>query len=173
MKRLLHAALALVVTSAATPAAAEWRLDDGVAIVEPSQTNANIELIALMCGDPVQIEIYARGGPVMPADQEVVADYFYKPGKVLASVDGQQFRLVAAGSDGAVVLFGEGSKAQNYMGDVPRALVEALKGGNTLTLGFDVTPANNADGSAHETIAVFPLDGSRAAIETALAGCGG
>lgn len=159
---------------AAFPAhAAEWRVDEGVAIMEPAQTNANIELVALMCGDPYQFEVYARGGPVMPDGQEVAADYFYKPGKVRAVVDGQAFKLVAAGSDGAVVLFGEGSRAQNYMGDVPRSLVEALKGGETLTLGFDVTPANNADGSPFETLAVFPLTGSRVAIETALAGCGG
>lgn len=175
MKKLA-AVLSLVASMplAASPAfAAEWRLDDGVAIVEPAETNSNIELVALMCGDPYQLEIYARGGPVQPAGQEPAADYFYLPGKVRASVDGQAFKLVAAGSDGAVVLFGEGGKAQNHMGDVPRALVEALKGGQAFTLGFDITAAANADGSPFETVAVFPLTGSRAAIETALAGCGG
>lgn len=159
--------------AATQPSAADWRLDNGVAISEPSQTNSNMELVALMCGDPYQLEIYARGGPVMPADQEVAADYFYKPGKVLATVDTQSFKLAAAGSDGAVVLFGEGNAAQNYLADLPRALVEALKGGTTLRIAFDVTPARNLDGTPHETVAVFPLDGSRAAIETALAGCGG
>ena len=157
----------------ASPAAAEWRLDNGVAIVEPSETNSNMELIALMCGDPYQLEVYARGGPVMPADQEVAADYFYKPGKVLATVDGQSFKMTAAGSDGAVVLFGEGSAAQNHMADVPKALIEALKGGTTLRIAFDITDAKNSDGSPHETIAVFSLEGSREAIGTALAGCGG
>lgn len=163
----------LALLAGASAASDEWRLDDGVAIVEPSATNSNMELVAVLCGEPVQIEVYARGGPVMPADQELAADYFYKPDRVRATVDGQSFKLVAAGSDGAVVLFGQGSAAQNYLGDLPRALIEAMKGGTTLTLGFDITAANNADGSPFETIGVFPLDGSRAAIETALAGCGG
>lgn len=170
--RFLLAALAAPLMLA-TPAAAEWRLDNGVAIVEPAETNANIELVALMCGDPYQLEVYARGGPVMPADQEIEVDYFYKPGKVLATVDGQSFRLAAAGSDGAVVLFGEGSAAQSYLGEVPKALIEAMKGGSTLRLAFDVTAASNADGSPHETVAVFPLTGSRDAIQAALATCGG
>jgi hypothetical protein len=170
MKRALAVLLTL---AAASPAYAQWRLDEGVAIVEPGETNSNIELLALMCGEPFQLEVYARGGPVMPADQEVAADYFYKPGMVRATVDAQTFRLTAAGSDGAVVLFGEGSAAQNYMGPLPRPMIEALKGGKVFTLAFDITAAKNADGSPHETVATFPLTGSREAIEQALAGCSG
>ncbi|MBX3530417.1 MAG: hypothetical protein KF849_07405 [Rhizobiaceae bacterium] len=171
MKKTLITALTLSVLS--FPALAEWRLDNGVAIVEPTQTNSNIELVAVLCGDPFQIEVYARGGPVQPADQEVAADYFYKPGKVRAAVDGQLYPLAAAGSDGAVVLFGEGSAAENYLGRLPFPMIETMKSGKLFTLAFDITPAKNADGSAYETVAVFPLDGSRAALDQALGSCGG
>lgn len=171
MKKTLLAALAL--SALPLPALAEWRLDNGVAIVEPSQTNSNIELVAVLCGDPFQIEVYARGGPVQPADQEVAGDYFYKPDKVRATVDGQIYRLAAAGSDGAVVLFGEGNAAESYLGRLPLPMIEALKSGKVFTLAFDITPAKNADGSAHETVAAFPLDGSRAALDQALGSCGG
>ncbi len=173
MKTLLSSAALAAMFIAIAPAHAQWRLDNGVAIVEPAETNSNMELVALVCGDPYQLEVYARGGPVQPADQEVAADYFYKPNKVRATIDGQAFKLTAAGSDGAVVLFGEGSKAQSYMDKLPAALVQALMAGKTLTLGFDITAANNADGSPFETIAVFPLTGSREAIEATLSACGG
>jgi hypothetical protein len=172
MKRLIPAT-ALSLLLAAAPALAEWRLDEGVAISDPTSTNSNIELVALMCGDPFQFEVYARGGPVMPADQELVADYFNKLGRVRGTVDTQDFKLVAGGSDGAVVLYGEGSAAEGYLGDLPRALVTALRTGKVFTLGFDITEAKNADGSPFETIAVFDLAGSDAAIGEALAGCGG
>jgi hypothetical protein len=172
MKRLLLAT-SIPLLLAAAPALAEWRLDEGVAISDPASTNSNIELVALMCGDPFQLEVYARGGPVMPADQELVADYFNKAGRVRASVDAQNFKLAASGSDGAVVLFGEGPAADGYLADLPRSLVTALRSGKVLTLGFDITEAKNADGSPFETIAVFDLAGSDAAIGEALAGCPG
>ena len=173
MKTILSAATALFTLGSLSPAAAEWRIDEGVAIVEPSETNSNIELVAILCGDPFQLEVYARGGPVLPADQEVEADYFYKPDRVRAIIDNQLYRLTAAGSDGAVVLFGEGSAAESYMGRLPFPMIETLKAGKTFTLAFDITPANNADGSPHETLAVFPLEGSRAALDQVLGTCGG
>ena len=176
MKKLLAALGALALSS---PAQAEWRLDAGGAIVEPSVTNSTMELLALLCGDPVQVEIYSRGGSVQPetADAEqpvaaqVQADYFYLPGKVQAVVDGRPFPLTAAGSDAAVVLFSEGTKAQSYMAPLRPDFIDALKTGKELTIGFDITPANGADGSPFETTAAFPLDGSAAVIEEALRGC--
>jgi hypothetical protein len=167
------AVLALALFAASTPVHAEWRLDEGVAIVEPSTTNGTVELLALMCGDPVHVEIYSRGGPVLPdGDDTAKAEYFYLPGKVRALVDSRPYPLAAAASDEAVVLFAEGSKAQNYLAPLRADFIEELKTGGELTLGFDITPANAADGSPFETTATFPLEGSRAAIDEALAGCG-
>jgi hypothetical protein len=158
-----------------TPSLAEWMLDNGVAIVAPTANNSTMELLAISCGDPIQVEVYSRGGPVRPepvVDDGAAADYFYLPGKVQARVDGQVFALVAAGSEAAVVLFGEGTAAQSHMADIDPAFVAALKTGTTLTLAFDVTPeANAADGTAHETMADFPLAGSSAALDAALASC--
>lgn len=167
MKKLLAAMIAL----SPSVAHAEWRLDEGVAIVEPAETNSTIELLAIMCGDPFQVEVYARGGPVMPDTGDVPAEYFYLPGKVRALVDTTAFPLTAAGSDSAVVLFGEGSKSASYMASIPIGLIEAFKGGTTVTLGFDITEATAADGSAFETYAVFPLEGSRGALDEALKEC--
>ena len=166
----------LIAALAAFPsqALAEWRLDNGVAIVSPAGNNSTMELLTVSCGDPFQVEVYSRGGPVRPepAEAGLEADYFYKPGKVQARVDGRAFPLTAAGSEAAVVLFGEGSAAQNYMTDIDPAFIAALRVGSMLTLAFDVTPeANAVDGTPHETMADFPLAGSAAAIDAALASC--
>lgn len=160
---------------AASPALAEWQVDNGVAIVSPTANNSTMELLAISCGDPYLVEVYSRGGPVRP-DAEggtpVEADYFYQPGKVEARIDGAAFALAAAGSDAAVVLFAEGTAAQNHLAPVARAFIEALKDGTVLVLAFDATPEPNAqDDSPHETVAEFPLAGSRAALDEALAGC--
>jgi hypothetical protein len=164
--------LALAMFAASTPVHAEWRLDEGVAIVEPTATNSTVELLALMCGDPVQVELYSRGGPVLPdADEAAKADYFYLPGKVRALIDGRPYPLAAGASDETVVLYAEGTKAENYMAPLRADFIEAMKSGAVLTLGFDVTPAAGADGSPFETTATFPLDGSRGMIDEALAGC--
>lgn len=168
MKRLI-ATLGAVLVSA--PALAEWRLDEGVAIVEPSQTNSTIELMALLCGDPVQLEIYSRGGPVMPDSGDVQADYFNLPGKVRAVVDNVPFPLAAGGADETVVLFAEGTKAEGYLAPLRPDFIDALKSGKEATLGFDITPGKAADGSAFETTATFPLEGAGAIIDQALAGC--
>lgn len=173
MKQRLAAGLVLgLALAAAGPAAAEWRVDNGVAIVAPAATNGTMELLAISCGDPYQVEVYSRGGPVRPEGAAAEADYFYKPGKVEARIDGAAFALAAAGSDAAVVLFAEGTAAQNHLAPVARAFIEALKDGTVLVLAFDATPEPNAqDDSPHETVAEFPLAGSRAALDEALAGC--
>ncbi|MBN9036544.1 MAG: hypothetical protein J0H53_10765 [Rhizobiales bacterium] len=164
---------AALLCALAAAAHAEWRLDEGVAIVEPTQTNGTVELLAVMCGDPVHVELYSRGGPVLPdGDAAAKAEYFYLPGKVRAMVDGQPFPLAAGASDETVVLFAEGTKAENYMAPLRADFIEAIKSGRELTLGFDVTPASGADGSPFETTATFPLEGSRGMIDQALAGCG-
>jgi hypothetical protein len=173
--------LALCATVAATATArAEWQVDNGVAIVAPTANNSTMELLAISCGDPYQVEVYSRGGPVRP-DPDTGAngggaaaetDYFYKPGKVEARVDGKRFALAAAGSEAAVVLFMQGKAAQSYLAPVTAAFIDALKDGASLTLAFDVTDAANAqDGTAYETTAEFPLAGSREALEEALASC--
>ena len=179
MKQLAKVGLAFAAAlaaffAAATPALAEWQVDNGVAIVAPAATNSTMELLAISCGDPYQVEVYSRGGPVRPegSDAAVATDYFYKPGKVEARIDGKAFALAAAGSDAAVVLFAQGNAGQNHLAPVAAAFIEALKGGTTLTLAFDVTgEANAQDGTAHETIAEFPLAGAREALEEALASC--
>ena len=53
-RRVVLTALALLMAAPAA-AMADWRVDEGVAIVEPTQTNANIELLAIslvgaLCG---------------------------------------------------------------------------------------------------------------------------
>lgn len=164
-------AAAMLLLSLTLPAFAEWRLDEGVAIVEPTETNGTIELLAVLCGDPVQVEIYSRGGPVMPETGDVPADYFNVPNKVRAVIDGRPFPLAAGGSEAAVVLFAEGSKAEGYLAPIRPDFVEALKSGSAMTLGFDITPENAADGSPFETFAVFPLEGSRAILDQALSSC--
>ena len=176
MKSLAAASLALVMAAgAASPALAEWQVDNGVAIVSPTANNSTMELLAISCGDPYLVEVYSRGGPVRPdADSgtPVEADYFYQPGKVEARIDGRTFPLAAAGSDAAVVLFAQGKASENHLAPVAAAFIEALKGGTLLTLAFDVTPdANAQDGTPHETVAEFPLAGSRAVLEEALASC--
>lgn len=165
------ASTAALLSAMAMPAHAEWRLDEGVAIVEPGETNSNMELLALSCGDPIQMEVYARGGPVMPDGQDVQADYFNVPGKVEAVIDGEVFPLAAGGSDSAVVLFQEGQKANGYLDPLGAFFLDRIKAGKSLTLRFDVLPGNGADGSALETFATFPLDGSRAVLDQAFESC--
>lgn len=178
-KRLFPASLAIAAALvAAQPALAGWQVDSGVAIVAPSANNSTTELLAISCGEPYQVEVYSRGGPVRPdtgpdtGGAPVEADYFYQPGKVEARIDGRVFALAAAGSEAAVVLFAEGKAADGYLADIPRSFIDALKEGELLVLAFDVTAGANAtDGKAHETVAEFPLAGSRAALDEALAAC--
>lgn len=154
------------------PAHAEWRLESGAAFAEPSETNSNIVGISFLCGDPVQFEIYTDSGPVLPKSGGGEADYFYMPGRVEAEIDGIYFPLVAAGSGDAVVMFGEGVAADNYMAELPPELMQALSKGMTLTIGFDVTPEPNEEtDSQFETFARFSLAGAASALEGALKDC--
>jgi len=172
MNKLVAPTAALLCTLAAA-AHAQWRLDEGAAIVEPTRTNGTVELLAVMCGDPVHVEVYARGGPVLPdGDDAARAEYFNRPGKVRATVDGRTFPLAAAVSEETVVLFAEGTKAEHFTAPLRADFIEAMETGRELTLGFDITPAAGADGSPFETTATFPLEGSRGMIGQALAGCG-
>jgi len=174
MRIVVPALCSLSLLAAAAAAQAEWRLDQGVAIVSPTENNSTMELFAVSCGDPYFVEVYARGGPVRPEplDETLQADYFYTPGKVQARIDGQVFAMTAAGSDAAVVLFAEGTAAGGYMAPVPKSLIAALRSGASLTLAFDITgDANAVDGTPHETFASFPLSGSAAALDAALASC--
>ena len=168
MKRWIIFVVAFFIASGGANAA--WLLDNGVAIVSPSRNNSTMELLAVSCGDPYNLEVFSRGGPVRPENGNIEAEYFYLPGKVQARIDGQIFALAAAGSDGAVVLFNEGAAAQDYLAPVDAAFIEALKTGSTLTLAFDVTPETDGSGP-YETVAEFPLEGSRNALETALGAC--
>ena len=175
MKQIAMSCIAFGAIAAATPPAfAEWQVDNGVAIVAPTTNNSTMELLAISCGDPYQVEVYSRGGPVRPdtGDAATEADYFYMPGKVEARIDTKRFALAAAGSDAAVVLFSQGKPSENHLAPIERAFIEALKEGTTLVLAFDVTAEANAqDGTPHETLAEFPLNGSRAVLDEALSGC--
>ena len=171
-KRATGYIVGLALMGVASSAFADWQFDNGVAIVAPTANNSTMELLAIACGDPYQVEVYSRGGPVRPEEASAEVDYFYKPGKVESQIDGAVFRLAASGSDAAVVLFAQGGAADNYLAPIDALFIEALKAGSTLTLAFDVTPdANTQDGSAHETVAQFSLAGARAALEEALAPC--
>lgn len=172
MKRSLAATLvALALAGATTPGFAAWRVDGEPAVVEPEESNSNLQLFAVACGDPFQLELYAHDGPVLPQVWDGPADYFYQPGKIIANVDGHDFPLVAAGSDFAVVLYSEGTVEENYLASVDRELIEALLTGATLTFFFDISTANAADGSPYETFARFPLTGASDALGSALAAC--
>ena len=148
MKRLLATLLAFV------PAAAhaDWRLDGGVAIVEPAESNSTVEAMTVLCGDPFFVEIYSRDGPVMPASGKVAAEYFYLPGKVRALIDGTAYPLAAAGAELAIVLFEEGTEAQSYLAPIRLEFVEALKSGTAVTIGFDITEGNAADGFSRRCV---------------------
>ena len=131
----IHAAASLAFAAAlvaTSPAFAEWQVDGGVAIVAPTANNSTMELFAVSCGDPYQVEVYSRGGPARPDVEGGGADgvdYFYQPGKVEARIDGVVFKLAAAGSDAAVVLFSEGKAADRHLAPLGAAFVAALKGG--------------------------------------------
>jgi hypothetical protein len=92
------------------------------------------------------------------------------PGRVEARVDGRSFPLMAEAAEGAVLLHTESA---GRAGPIGADLVEAVRSGSMLTLAFDLVPdVPGADGSAHETFAEFPLQGSADALQAALAGCG-
>lgn len=134
-------------------------------------TNSTLAALTIGCGDPFQIELHATdGGPVLPRAGGT-ADYFYRPGKIIASVDDHDWPLVAAASDVAVVLFSEGTVAENHLAPLDRRLIEALRDGHRLVLYFDITAANAADGSPFETFAAFSLDGAQDTLAVALDGC--
>lgn len=152
------------------PAAAEWRIDGSAAIVSPSATNGTIELLAITCGQPFAMEVLARGGGVAPAGGSADPTYLMAPGRVEARVDGRSFPLMTEAAEGAVLLHTESA---GRAGPIGADLVEAVRSGSMLTLAFDLVPdVPGADGSAHETFAEFPLQGSADALQAALAGCG-
>lgn len=174
MLRFLAIACALSALTPVAAARAEWMIDQGTAIVSPTETNSTLEVLVISCGDPYLVEVFSRGGPVMPvpAVPGLAAGYFYKPGRIVARIDDAAFAMSAAGSGAAMVLFAEGTAADNYLAPVPRAFVDALRGGTSLTLAFDIAEETTAaDGTAHETFARFPLAGSAAVLDAVLAGC--
>jgi hypothetical protein len=167
------ATVLVVLLSAAAPALAAWEKVDGGVTAKPIETNSTIEALHVHCLDGPAIDLYShKMGPVLPLDGGAAADYFYKPGMISADVDGQKFPLVAAGSDEAVVLFSEGEEAKGYLAPVDRALFAAMASGKMLTLSFDISPAQGADGSAHETFARFELTGAGTLIGEAVKACG-
>ena len=170
MKRFI-ALMILAATS--LPAQADWRFEDGVAIATPDQRNtSNIDAVVISCADPYLFEVYADGGPVRPSSGGTETDYFYQPGKVRADVDGTFFPFVAAGSGEAVVLFAEGSAANDYLGTNDPAFIAALKHGREMRIAFDIVEGGvSADGSPFETYAWFSLSGAAAVLDQALAGC--
>jgi hypothetical protein len=171
MMKMLAAALMF----AALPltANAAWEGAEGGAMAKPVETNTTIELISVHCVDGPVIAVYSKGGgPVLPAgDPDAGADYFYRPGTVRAVVDGAAYPLAAAGSDEAVVLFSEGSEAQSYLKPLDLGLVGAMGASKQLTLAFDITPQQAADGSSLESFARFDLAGAGKAIAAALKPC--
>lgn len=157
-----------------TPAFAQvaWVAVEGGVTAKPNWTNSTIEMIMLHCMDGPALDVYSRNdGPVLPDDgKDHVADYFYRQAGVRGVVDGMRFPLSAAGSDIAVVIFAEGTEAENYLAPLDPAFVRAITYGSQLTLAFDVTPEPGPDGSPFETWATFPLEGASEIIEGAL-GC--
>lgn len=165
-------AILLAALLAATPALAGWEKLDGGATAKPDETNSTIEAIHIHCLEGPAIDVYSRdSGPVRPLAGGAEADYFYKPGMIRADVDGKQFGLVAAGSDEAVVLFSEGEEAKGYLAPLDPALFDAMISGRTLTLSFDVSPAQGADGTGLETFARFDLAGAGALIGAVVKSC--
>lgn len=150
-----------------------WHFEDGAAFAEPAEGNSNILRIEISCGgEPYRLAVYTDHGPVLTANGEGEADYFYETGRIEAEVDGIYFPLVAAGSEDAVVLFAEGTAEQNFLADLDQSFVSTLQEGGTLTLAFDITPAPNAEtDSPFETFARFPLEGAGQAIGEALGEC--
>lgn len=163
------AALTLCIL-ASTPALAEWRVVDGVAVVHTTETNANVDSLVLSCGDPVNLELYTTGGPVRPHGFTGEADYFYEADRVVAQIDGNVVPLVALGAGHAVIL-----DAQDEDGDIGRLqldFIDMLQRGEILTLGFDVTPQNDpVTGSRYETYARFSLTGSSAVLSVVFSAC--
>jgi hypothetical protein len=163
----------LLVLPAAAQAAGGWRLENGAAVAEPHAGNSNVLRIEIACGEPYRLALYTAHGPVLPVSGQGDADYFYTPGRIEAEVDGRFFPLVAAGSDDAVVLFGEGTEEEGFMSDPDPDLLAALAEGGALTLSFDIAPAPHAEtDSPFETFAQFSLEGAGDAVTQALAPCG-
>lgn len=175
MRTLAATALAalLAFASGSSTAYAAWVDKYGGAFSEPDETNSTILGIMLHCVDGAVLDVYSKGdGPVLPADGSATeADYFYKKGAVQADIDGKAFPLAAAGSDIAVVLFSEGEEAKGYLTPLYAEVIDALAAGKTLTLSFDVSPANGPDGSPFDTWARFSLTGATKVIYEATEAC--
>ncbi len=169
---ILPLILLIVFPDTAAAQESSWKLEHGAAFAAPSESNSNIYRLEIGCGEPYRLAVYTDNGPVLTADGQGADDYFYKPRRIEAEVDGSTFPLVAAGSDDAVVLFGEGTAEQGFMADPDPDLLAAIRRGAELTLFFDVTSAPNGEtDSPYETFARFPLQGSGEVIAQALAGC--
>ena len=163
----------LIAMLTAAPALADWERVDGGVTAKPVETNSTIEALHIHCLEGPAIDLYSKDlGPVRPLEGGAEADYFYKPGMISADIDGQQFPMVAAGSDEAVVLFSQGEEAKGYLAPVDRALFSAMAAGKMLTLSFDISPAVGADGSNLETFARFDLAGGGVLIGEAVKACG-
>ncbi len=162
---------ALLLAATSTVAHAQWRAQAQQAVAAPQSTNSTLAALTVGCGDPFRIALHtADGAPVLP-QAGGAADYLYRPGKIIASVDDHDWPLVAAASDIAMVLFSEGTVAENHLAPLDRQLIDALRQGRRLVLYFDITDANAADGSPFETFAAFSLDGAQDTLAVALDGC--
>lgn len=162
---------ALLLAATGTAAHAQWQMQAQQAVAAPQSTNSTLAALTVGCGDPFRIALHtADGAPVLP-QAGGTGDYLYRPGKIIASVDDHDWPLVAAASDMAMVLFSEGTVAENHLAPLDRRLIDALRDGQRLVLYFDITDANAADGSPFETFAAFSLDGAQDSLAVALDGC--
>ncbi len=169
MALALSAVLAGSGVTAAT--AGGWRLEEGVsapsyAVVEPTSSNLNIDVVALVCEEAgtergLQLQLYLSGpGPLLPngASPQRLKD----TARAEIVLDGQAFPTAILFADDRVIL----ADSQRQRAPVlSERLVEAMQTSKTMLLRFDLVNGQPGTTAAFDSEAAVDLRagaGSRA-----------
>lgn len=146
-------AAALAIVPAASAAA--WEVTPRARVAgAPSQTNARIEAIVILCRRDFVIGVVTPARRLRPdrdvAEEDALFDTVF--GKAAAVVDGESFRLGVGGS---------GDEPTVYLFPARRdALLAALhQAEDSFAIAFDILPEGAKDGEGFETYAWFDVEG--------------
>lgn len=140
-----------------------WRLEEGVsapsyAVVEPTSSNLNIDVVALVCEEAgtergLQLQLYLSGpGPLLPngASPQRLKD----TARAEIVLDGQAFPTAILFADDRVIL----ADSQRQRAPVlSERLVEAMQTGKTMLLRFDLVNGQPGTTTAFDSEAAIDL----------------
>lgn len=165
--RLLSLVLAAALSlSASVTGALGWEITERRSVRDaPKATNSATEEIIIRCRRDLVIGLVTPSERLLPkrddADEEGLFDDVF--GKVIATIDGEEFALGAGGA-------GQGASVWLFPRE-PAAFLAALSKGEAIEIALDVLPEDAKEGAGFETVVELESTGLSAALAQAGPAC--